>query len=137
MSYSFFFSHLCTANPNTPDHGSTLSNIMCFFQDSALRKSSNSSQLLYITEKKIIAVADAWVVLVLAVSPLLLPSNKMLLSKARSFSKAYRCHLAAHTGEGKKPVFLGVVIRVRKGIPGVAGWSCSLEVPPCNGRSPS
>lgn len=55
-----------------------------------------------------------WVILVLAVNLLLLPRSKMLLSKARSFNKAVRCHLAAHAEEGKKPVFLGVVIRVRK-----------------------
>lgn len=73
-----------------------------------------------------------WVILVSAVSPLLLPKNKMLLSRGRSFCKAYRCHLAAHAEEGKKPVFIGVVIHVRKGIHNVAGWSCSLEVPPCN-----
>lgn len=77
-----------------------------------------------------------WVILVLAVTPLLLPSSKMLLSKARSFSKADRHHLTAHVEEGKKPVLLGVVTHVRKGIPNVAGWSCSLEVLPCNGRPP-
>lgn len=64
--------------------------------------------------------------MVLAVSPLLLPGSKMLLSKAGLFSKADGCHLAAHAEEGKKPVFLGMVIHVRKGANG-AGWSAAWK----------
>lgn len=54
----------------------------------------------------------------------------MLLSKASLFSKAYRCHVTSQVDEGKKPMLPGGVIHVRKCVPNVAGWSCSLEAPP-------
>lgn len=106
--------HPCTTNPNTPDQGSTLSNITCFCE--AVCQCTEEIIDFFPTPKYhgekmggIVADVGNFILSSYPPSPpkYMLCATKVILSEASWFSKACRGHVAAQADEGKKLVFPG------------------------------